>query len=357
MNGTDHKTEPAFAPKGRVLITGATGMIGGHLLMKLHDCGWRIRALYRSEKSREKSRLLLRLYEREDVWPHIEWVPGNMDEPEEWAHVLETTDAVVHAAAKVSFRAKDRHEMMETNFRGTERLVNILLDYPDTYLLHVSSIAALGGAGQAIDEKAIWVPGAMHSYYAVSKYLAEMEVWRGIQEGLRAGMVNPAVVVGPPADGCRWENGFGKLVRDLDSGKMRYTFPGVTAYVDINDVTEITAKMLDERVSGERFIVSAENMPFEEILAWTAEDLGKPKPRKTVSKRWLRWGLKAVNFWHRISGGGGAYDPAVADALFDKDTYNNSKVRERFGHTFRPVRESVRHTVALYKKARFSNKG
>ena len=344
-----HKTdENQLSP--RILVTGATGMIGSHLIIKLIEDGFRVNALYREPNARRKVRLLMQLYGKEALMERIRWVHGSLEDPDEWEHVLPETDAVIHAAAKVSFLSRDRHEMLETNFRGTARLVNTLLSYPKIYMLHISSIAALGGTGEHITEEAMWVPAALHSDYAVSKYLAEMEVWRGMQEGLKAGIINPSVVIGPPADACLWQNGFGSLVRDVARGKMRRIFPGVTGYVDVNDVTEIALRMLREQVSGERFIVSAENLSFEEIVRMIARELQVRPPAKTMSKKWLLAAARAARAWYRLTRKGPDYDLAAVNALYDRDLYDNSKVRSRFDYTFLPISRSIARTVDLYRK-------
>ena len=351
MNEISPSRTPLGASDFNVFLTGATGMIGSHLLLALLEKGYAVKALYRHESSLEKPLRLMRLYGKEHLGDQVQWIRGNMNEPEEWEDELNNVDAVIHAAAKVSFLATDRKEMMQTNFKGTAALVNALLDHPGIYLLHISSIAALGGTGKNINEKAIWTPSAAHSYYAMSKYLAEMEVWRGMQEGLQAGIINPSVVVGPPADGCRWQSGFGKIIRDMDKGKIRYTFPGTTGYVAVEDVVDISLRMLEEKIAGERFIVSAGNTDFQTVLGWIAEALGTKPPQKTISQKILKTGLLAARWWHRITRTGKAYDPAVLNALYDTDTYDNSKAKERFNFTFRPLRQRIHQTVADYRKA------
>ena len=83
--------------------------------------------------------------------------------------------------------------MIRGNVDGTANLVNACLEKQIEKLCYVSSTAALGSApaGTLITEDLIWSASTYRSAYSISKYLSEMEVWRGMAEGLDAVIVNP----------------------------------------------------------------------------------------------------------------------------------------------------------------------
>lgn len=344
----------SHTPQEKILLTGATGMIGGHLLMRLLDRHYPVRATYRSERSLDKLRKLLAFYGREADMDRVEWVRADVTSIPDMEQALEGVEAVIHTAAVVSFAARDRQRMMDTNVKGTAQLVNLMLEGGTPYLLHVSSIAAIGGNGGKVDENTIWTAEVPRSYYAISKHLAEMEVWRGMQEGLRAGIINPSVVIGLPA-GLEWTSGFGKYVRDLDRGRLHFTFPGTTGYVDVDDVTAVALKAFERRVHGERFIVSSENWSFDQMMRELARRLGVKAPRRRIGLRTLRFLAGLGNLGGQLTGRGAPYDLNAAYALYTDEQYDNSKARRFFDHHFMPVAQSLDKIVEQYRRSQSVN--
>ena len=113
---------------------------------------------------------------------------------------------VYHCAAIVSFDPKDKDHLLKINIEGTANVVNACIDAGVKKLVHVSSVAALGRIrkGETVTEKMNWTEETSNSIYGKSKYLGELEVWRGIGEGLQAVIVNPTVIFG----GDNWDNRF-----------------------------------------------------------------------------------------------------------------------------------------------------
>jgi nucleoside-diphosphate-sugar epimerase len=163
----------------KVLVTGATGFLGSYILRLLLKKGYKVRAIRRSSSP---------MAMLQDIADKVEWVEGDVTDLPFLEEATKDIDYVYHAAAAVSFNSKDKEKMMLVNGIGTENIVNVCLDNGVKKLLHVSSIAALGRKENVteIDENAQWENSPLNSDYAISKFKAECEVWRGIQEGLNA---------------------------------------------------------------------------------------------------------------------------------------------------------------------------
>ena len=335
----------------RILVTGATGMLGLHYLMHGIEKGLIMRGLFRSRHSLEKAKRLLHLYDNDDYFEQIEWVKGDVTDILSLEEALKDVDVVIHAAALVSFAGHARQALLDINFQGTANMVNAALDAGIKYFLHISSVAALDGQGK-IDEKAIWTPSAPHTYYGISKHLAEMEVWRGMEEGLPAGIINPSIIIGPPATVTkRWTNGFGRTLSDLERGRIPFYTEGTTGYVDVNDVVEIGFRMLEQRVTNERFVVSAENKSFREILELLAHELGRKPPQRRIGRNLLVGFARAANTLAAITFRPKPYDLEAVEALFSNTFYDNTKVRKRFHYEFIPIEQSIRTLVRHYRKS------
>lgn len=184
-----------------ILVTGGTGFLGSYLLRALVTAGKPVRALYR----RHIPDQLL------DVKDRVEWVQGDVLDVGSLEEAMQGVAQVYHCAAIVSFHPDRRAQMLKINVEGTANVVNIALDAGVKKLVHVSSVAALGRAKEqaAINERSQWEESSNNSYYAISKHLSEMEIWRGIAEGLPAVIVNPSIILGSGY----WHDGSGMLLK------------------------------------------------------------------------------------------------------------------------------------------------
>jgi nucleoside-diphosphate-sugar epimerase len=175
---------------GTVLVTGGTGFIGAYMIKELIEKGYSVRAIRRSNK--------LPFFISTDILNKVEWIPSDVLDVISLGEAMNGVDAVIHAAAMVSFVKKERRQMYNTNVDGTANIVNLALEHGVKKLVHISSISALGRtfAGEHVNEEKKWTPGKLNSHYGISKHKAEMEVWRGIGEGLDAVIINPSTVLG-----------------------------------------------------------------------------------------------------------------------------------------------------------------
>lgn len=325
----------------QVLVTGGTGLVGSHLLYRLVKDGCKVRATYRLSSQIEKCKMLFAFYKADEaLFQQIEWVQADVTDYFSIADAVEGVDFVYHAAAFVTFDPKRKHEMLEINEEGTANVVNACLEKGTKKLCYVSSIATLGSPvnGSLIDEETSWQSDEAHSAYSQSKFRAEMQVWRGIKEGLNAVMVNPGVIIGPG----ELSRSSGALMARIKRGMNFYTV-GSTGYVDVRDVVNAMVLLMQSDISDERFVLVAENLSFQKFIVRAAEIFKSKVPRFQASPvlTGLAWRIDAlVAFLLRRTPG---FTRENARTSHSKSAYSSKKFQDRFQYQFISVSESVHH--------------
>jgi nucleoside-diphosphate-sugar epimerase len=311
-----------------ILVTGATGFLGAELVKQLTEQNLTVRAIKRS------SSVIPYMLKNN---PLVTWHTADINEPESLTEAFEGITKAYHCAAFVSFDPKQKSKLLKINTEGTANMVNICLDF-NVRLLHVSSIAALGDAkaGKLISEKDFWDYNPKAHNYAISKYQGEMEVWRGIAEGLDAVIVNPAVIIGKNAG----YNGSGAIFKLVKDGLKFYT-DGATGIVDVEDVARCMILLMDSEISAERFTLSAENLHYRDFFAKIAHGFGIKAP-STEAKPWmlaLAW--RAAKLASLFTGTPAALTKDTARSSFNLSYYSNQKVTETLNYTFKPLNQSI----------------
>jgi len=318
-------------------------MVGLHLLMHLAGKGLQVHALYRREQSRKRAENIFRRYAGEELLKQIRWVQGDVTDIARMEEVVAGIDVIFHTAAKVSFSPARKKEVYQTNIKGTEILVNAALHEGVSYFLHVSSVAALGGAEQPKAEKSVWTWSIPSTIYAASKFLSEMEVWRGFEEGLRGAIVNPSVIISP----AFYDRGIGALADRLYRRKLKFYTSGGNGFVDVADVVRIMWQLYEQNITGERFILNAGHLTFKELLDTLARYLQVPPPRYKIPEKLLRFLIKFYNPVARLTGGE-TVDAPMLRSLYDTDFYDNTKITRLLHCSFIPPEESLRKLADDY---------
>ena len=332
-----------------ILVTGGTGLVGAHLLLHLiesrNNATEKIRAIYRTIESIEKTRSLFNLYKKINLFNFIEWVNADIVDVPSLESAFIGIGQVYHCAAIISFDPKDEEKIRKINIEGTANIVNFCLSYNIQKLCYVSSIAALGDLAAnetIITEETEWNPEKPHSDYAISKYGAEMEVWRGQQEGLNILIVNPGVIIGPGFH----ERGSGLLFKKVADGLSFYTL-GTTGFVAVSDVVRICNELMNSDIKNERFTLIAENITFRDILNSIAAALHVQKPTKHAKPYlmeliWrLDWILSVVFGQKR------QFTKATAKASYSKSLYSNQKIKDTLNTEFADVKEYIKEISKL----------
>ncbi|RMF56868.1 MAG: NAD-dependent epimerase/dehydratase family protein [Bacteroidetes bacterium] len=322
----------------KVLVTGATGLVGSALTRRLVERGAEVRIL-----CRPTSRFDL----LGPVAGRVERVPGDVTDPIGLRAALAGVTHVFHVAGHVGagHGRRERERLFRVNVEGTAHVVNAALAAGVERLVHTSSIAALGRPAEAttpIDEATPWQESPLNTPYAVSKYRAELEVQRGIAEGLDAVIVNPALVFGPGRPG---EN-TGRIVELVRRRRLPFVPAGGTCVVDVEDVAEGHLRALAHGRTGERYILGGENLAWREILATLAEAFGVPAPRRTLSPRMARWLGLAAELTGVLTRTTPAFTRATAATVSQRFRYSNRKAVEELGCHFRSFRETAHRLAA-----------
>ena len=331
-----------------ILVTGGTGLLGTYLLYELTSKGEHVKALIRPGHHREDLRNIFGCFNSHpSQYSLIEWVEGDVLDFYSIHEALQGIEKVYHCAALISFDPRDNPAMLRTNAEGTANLVNACLQQGVRKLCHVSSIASLGRPEQGgiIDENSRWKTSKRNSGYAISKYGGEREIWRGIEEGLDAVIVNPSVILGA---GCL-PKATNPLFRGMEKMLPFYN-DGVNGYVDVRDVARAMILLMESPVSGERFVLNSENLSIREFFTRAASVLGKKPPFLRIGKPVFSvlWRLEWLR--SRITGKRALLTRENARSAQAKSYYSSEKFRSGFHYSFKPVNQSLAFAFGILGK-------
>jgi dihydroflavonol-4-reductase len=320
------------------LITGANGLLGSSICRFFLDKKVPFKALKR--KNSDLSLL-------NDVKDKINWVEGDILDVFAIEEALEDIHTVIHSAAVVSFHDNDKNIIFKINVEGTTNLVNSCLKKGVPNFLHISSIAAIGRTKNShiIDEETKWENSEYNSNYARSKYIAELEVWRGHMEGLKVIVVNPSVILGPGD----FNKSSAKIFHFAYDEKPFYT-AGSLNYVDVRDVTNIIWQLLEQNKFGERFILNAGQVTYKELLDKISENFNKKKPQFKVPPILINAAVKWEKFKSVFTGKRPLLTKETIQLSKKAFEYSNSKIVKTLDYKFIPLEESVKWTCQEFLK-------
>jgi nucleoside-diphosphate-sugar epimerase len=318
-----------------ILVTGAAGLVGKELTKQLLSKGYKVNAIYHSTPLNISHPNLV--IQQCDILDVI-----SLEE------IMQETTHVYHCAAVVSFDPKDRKRLFKINVEGTENIVNTCISNGVQKLIHVSSVSALdrSGNGKMITEEMNWSEETNNSIYGKSKYLGELEVWRGIGEGLQAAIVNPSTILG---DG-NWEDGSTALFKSAYN-EFKYYTEGVSGFVDVRDVARAMILLMNSKISGERFILSAENLSYKEIFSAMAKCFEKKPPQKNVSRflAELVWRLEAIK--SALTGTKHLITKETARSAQSTVKYGNEKILNALPEfRFITIDDTINYTCGILKE-------
>ncbi len=318
-----------------ILVTGANGIVGSNLLYLLIKQGKPVIAVKRKSSNLSGVKRLFFWYEKNtELYERIKWIELDLLDYPAIENALNNVSAVYHCAGMVSFDDKHYKQLKQHNEIATANLVNACLFKQVNTFCYVSSLAAINNSdfAGALHEGVFWKTSGKESAYAISKYNAEREVWRGMEEGLNAVIVNPGVVLSP----CFENQSSGRLIAHCKKGGLFYP-PGKTAYVWASDLAEIMIKLTEKKKFGERYLVFENMYSFEEILTELQLTFGNKKPRFRAGKWLLEMARLADALWSLLSGKQRKITKAsLRSALSDKN-YSNKKIINELHYPFTPV--------------------
>lgn len=320
-----------------ILVTGASGFLGRHLLQALQEQPLPVKALYYSKKP--------------DIHlKNITWQQCNLLDVYEVTAAMQGISHIYHCAGIVSFNPKRKNEIIEHNISITANIVNAALENNVEKLVHVSSVAALGrkedkGSALLIDEETHFVESKNNSNYAVGKYLAEMEVWRAMAEGLNAVIANPGIILGEGD----WDNGSANLMKVVSSEFPWYT-SGSNGWVDVKDVTRIMILLMNSNVRDERFIISENNYSYLELFTKMAKALGKKPPQHKASSFATEIVWRVETLKSKLTGKHTSISKETARTAQVKCEYDNTKFLNTFpDFRYKPMEVTIERMAEAFK--------
>jgi len=325
-----------------IAVSGATGFLGAHMVCTLLQNNKQVKAIKRLNSNLNEFNLIFNYRfnaaEKEKMMQHLTWVDADILDVPAIYRAISDVNEVYHCAAFVSFFQKDAQKMMEINVKGTANIVNASLYYGVKKFCIVSSVAALGRrkSGEHINENTHWENSILNSNYALSKYKAELEVWRAKEEGLNVCVVNPTVILGIG----NFNKGSANIIKMVSKGIPFYT-NGVNGYVDVEDVAQVMFTLMEKNIFGERFIAVSECLANKDLfyLIATALNIKPPYIEITKIRAEIAWRLIAfLRLFMNIKIG---LTKETARSSVNKSYYSNAKIKHAINYNFKPVSKTV----------------
>lgn len=330
-----------------ILVTGGTGLLGSHLIHTLVGAGQQVRATYRDKKRIEIVKALFSFYNTSiALFNTIEWVECDVLDVVTLEEVMTGCEDVYHCAAMVSFQKKDYQQMLRINKYGTANMVNVAICLGVKRFVHVSSTAAVGKTSvdlngyRTVVETNKWVDEDNHSGYAISKYLSENEVWRGIEEGLNAVIINPSVIIGPGD----WNESSLSIFRTLSKGLKFYTL-GANAFVDVRDVVFAMTHLVEQpEAFKQRYLCTGTNIAFKEFFDIAAKKMNKKAP-SIVAKSLLSGLAWRISWLLSFLTGYQTITKESASSAQAKVSYDSGKLQKVLSFNFMPLEVTIKHAI------------
>jgi dihydroflavonol-4-reductase len=333
--------------KNPVFVTGGTGLLGSHLIYTLISQGETVRAIHRKTSNRDILKKVISYYkgDPDELCNAVEWIECDICDYDKLETVMHGADLVYHCAAAVSFENRNKNYIIDNNVKGTENIVRACLKNKTGKLCHVSSNAALGAydGETMVNEDHGWNGAGYHSPYATSKYLSEREVWKGISNGLNAVIVNPTIILGPG----NWNRGSSSFFSQLDRRMLFYT-SGTNGYIDVNDLVNVMITLTKSNISGERFIVNAENLTYGQFFTMISRSLKMRRSMIRVPKLFSYAAIPIVYFLEILTRGKTVLTKEMIKVAWSRTTYDNSKIIKDTGISFTPIEKSVEAIAEIY---------
>jgi nucleoside-diphosphate-sugar epimerase len=332
-----------------ILVTGGTGLVGAHLLYHLSLENEVIKAIHRKNSDLNAVKNVFSYFsdDFETLFQKIEWIEADLTDVCALEKAFENVTHVYHSAALISFDPKDYKAMRKINIEGTSNIVNFCIDKKVEKLCFVSSVATIekSTANKIHDEKEPWSNEINKSGYAITKYGAEMEVWRASQEGVNVVIVNPGVILGAGF----WHNGSGAIFTKIYKG-LKFYSEGITGFISVKDVVKIMLQLMQSDIKNERFILVSENRSFKDIFFLIADNFGKKHPSIKVSTFMSAVGWRLEKIRSVLTGKPPLLTKHSAKSIHNKYYYSSEKMETTLHYDFEPLSNTIERVCDLYIK-------
>ncbi len=327
-----------------IFVTGSTGFVGAHMLYHLVKAGSEVLALRRPASDINYIKSVFRTYgEDEDtLLDEVNFVEGDVLDYHGLKELDYSIDRIYHLAAMVSFSPRDKEKVLKTNVYGTSNIVNFALEKQIPEIAYVSSVAALDPINekQRITEEHFGNNPERNSNYAKSKFQSELEIWRGVEEGLQVYVVNPSVILGPglKADGP------GRIFKAIEKG-MGFYPTGITGFVDVRDTCRVMMDLVTNNISNERFIVNEGNYSYNKLFNLIASMYQKKFADKELKPSWTKLLYKLDWLKTLFTGKDRLITRELHRSMHHKARFSNEKIRSELKYEFMPIEQTIQDSI------------
>ena len=331
-----------------ILVTGATGFVGSHLVYHLVTNGCNLKLLIRNTKHlSELERCFIYYDDNYNKYiSQIQIIEGDLFDTDILGLAMKDVKYVFHCAGLVSFNKSDKQNLIEINKHGTANVVNAALQSNIKKLIYISSIAALGEINdELINETNQKFDSHSSNVYGISKYLGELEVRRGIEEGLNAIIINPSVIIGPG----NISKGTPAIFKLLNNGFPFYSY-GITGYIDVRDVVKIMLKLAVNNINNEQFILNNINISNKEFFTTITNQLNKKPPKYKLNKRVTIFIASIINVLLKLMFFKSSINASIAKSLFSVNKYDNTKIKNSLNYNFIDFSDTIKFASKCIKK-------
>lgn len=336
-----------------ILVTGATGMVGAHLLMALAQQNDTIRATRRESSSLKAVDNIFHFFAKEQaeqLMQKIEWVNADLRDPEQIQRALKGVDTIYHTAAIVSFQKKDDQLMIENNREATANLIDFALENKISKFCHVSSVASLEKIPEKkfTNEDNIWKSDKNKNAYSISKFQSEMEVWRGHEMGLPVVIINPSVILGSGD----WKKGSPRFFSSI-AKRLYFYSEGGTGFVDVMDcvdaMLQLTSSENWDKVKGKRFVLNNKNIKYKELFDTIAKELDCKSPQWKITRKGMKFAYWIDAFLSTLLFRAPKITKATIKSATQQSFYDGSRITQVIGFQYRDISESIHRIAEQYK--------
>lgn len=329
----------------KILVTGGTGLVGSHLLYFLIKNGMHPIAIKRKNSDILNVKKIFSYYSSDytELFKKITWKECDLLDILELEKIIQKIEYIYHCAAFISFNNNDKNKMINVNTTGTSNIIDLSLKYSIRKLCYVSSIATIGSNNNLpLNENCIW-DWTNESGYAISKYLAEMEVWRGFAEGLDGFIVNPSLIIGPGS----WNSGIGTIIKKIQWGMPFYS-AGSCGLIDVNDLVEIMFKLMNNNITKERFIINSAHFTYKKLMTIIATSLHRKAPFIELNKHFMKFFILIDMFINKLRNKRIELSVDAVKYTTTEIKLNSEKINNTIKHHYRNIENSLKECTNIF---------
>ena len=313
-----------------ILVTGASGFLGSELVKQLIANGESVRIIVRPSSD---------ISDLASIKDKIENMEGDILDVPSLEIAMDGIEKIYHSAAVIGYDDSFYDSMYKCNIEGTANVVNVALTKGIKKLLHVSSIAAIGGKpNDLISEDTKWEKNEWTTHYGITKMLAEREVWRAEQEGLEVVVVNPGIILGSSSNENKATM---RVFKRIACGKMPFYSNGTNGFIDVRDVAKICIQLMNSPIHSERFILINQNLSFKDYFERIAKRLNVQPPKRALNKTLGNVFLFADWMASTLSRRKRSFTKEIFKVSMEHFEYSNEKIKRQLDYTFIPFDETI----------------